>query len=280
MTVIGSTSDSPLGDHGASAFERHTAVERSGHESFRTQIAPEVSAFGGAAHSGYVGAIALRVLGEAAAGRPPRSISLQLLSRIVPGSVELHRRLDRDGTSMSSASLDFERGDTRLATARAIFGDGHESLDLRPIHVPDVPGVEECVPTPAADKPAQEGEVVRLVERRPAGSLPQADSKDGRLLIWVRLVEERPLDALSVTVLADAAPPALYAALDRFVPMPSAELAVLFHAGTVAGPWLLADLRTLAVGGGWASESGDFWAQDGTLVATSRQLRRIFEPRT
>jgi hypothetical protein len=279
MSSLENNSASVPDDDSGSEFDRHTAIEKVGPGSWRAETTSELSGFGGGTHGGYVAAIALRTLGEVGSGMSPRSLTLNLFSRIDPGPFELRSELDRGGASMSSASLRIERGDTRLATASAILGDARPSVSLLPLRMPEVPSVEEGIVIPVKDKPIPEGGMGRLVEHRLAGALPQAVGKDGRLFVWMRLVEDRPLDALAMTMLVDAAPPALYAALERFVPIPSVEIAVKYHAEAVDDPWVLADLRTVAAGDGWTIEAGEFWAQDGTLVATSNQLRRILEPR-
>jgi acyl-CoA thioesterase len=117
-----------------------------------------------------------------------------------------------------------------------------------------------------------------LVEHRPAaGPLPLSGADRAELLVWMRLVEDRPLDELLLTFLADSAPPALYAVLRDAVPMPTADLTVHLAPprDRPPGPWALGVVRGLIAADGYAVEDGELWAPDGELLATSRQLRRV-----
>ena len=84
------------------------------------------------------------------------------------------------------------------------------------------------------------------------------------------------VDELGAAFLADAAAPALYAALTRYVGMPTTDLTIHF-AERPASPsaWVLGSFRTLRAAGGYAVEDGELWTPDGSLVAVARQLRRV-----
>jgi acyl-CoA thioesterase len=93
----------------------------------------------------------------------------------------------------------------------------------------------------------------------------------------MRLVEDRPLDELAATMLADAGPPALFAHLTEAVAMPSVEIDLHFaeSAGLADGPWLLGCFRTIHASEGYAIEDGELWTPAGHLVLTVRQQRRL-----
>ena len=223
-------------------------------------------------------AIALRALrglvGDAE--RSARSLSVHLVAPVRAGDLEIHRRLEREGRSMAAASARLEQDGRTVATALASFGRSSASLTHRALRMPAVPAPEELEPLVA--KPVPEARAGLLVEHRPAaGPLPLSGSDHAELLVWMRLVEERPLDDLLLTFLADSAPPALYAVLRDAVPMPTADLTL--HLGPGAdrppGPWVLGVVRSRVAADGYALEDGELWAPDGGLLATSRQLRRV-----
>src|SRR5262249_13082630 len=115
--------------------------------------------------------------------------------------------------------------------------------------------------------------------RAAAPPLPLTGAAAAELYVWLRMTEDRPLDALSACFLADAAPPALIATLTDFAPIPSAEIALHFAGGDVltsaSSPWLLGVFRNRDAGDGYATEDGELWTPDGELVLLSRQLRRL-----
>ena len=89
--------------------------------------------------------------------------------------------------------------------------------------MPDVPPPEECEVVVLT--PPGVGSFKHVAEHRAAAPpLPLSGAADAELSVWLRMTEERPLDALSACFLADAAPPALLATLTEFAPIPSAEI--------------------------------------------------------
>ena len=86
-------------------------------------------------------------------------------------------------------------------------------------------------------------------------------------------MEERPLDALAVALLADAWFPAPWPRLKALAPAPTIDLTVHFRS-----PLPIDDAPSARplpqphVRDGFFEEDGELWAPDGTLVAQSRQL--------
>jgi acyl-CoA thioesterase len=240
-------------------------------------VDPAVSGFGGA-HGGYVAAIALRALRALIADgeRTTRALSVHLLAPVRPGDLEVHRRLEREGRSMAAASGRLEQEGRTVATALASFGRTAAALTHDGLRMPTVPTPDELEPLVA--KPVPDARAGLLVEHRPAaGPLPLSGADRAEILVWMRLLEDRPLDDLLLTFLADAAPPALYAMLREAVPMPTADLTLHLApaAGRARGRWVLGVVRSRVAGDGYAVEDGELWAPDGELLATSRQLRRV-----
>lgn len=272
MSAPNKQASPPRGD-----FDRHTAVHDDVIGPWHAQVGAELSGFSGA-HGGYVAAIALRAMTKLVADpeRAPRSLTVHLLAAITPGPLELSARLDREGTTMSATSLRVEREGVTLVTALASFGAPRDAVAHPPGPMPSVPGPQEC--RPIAEKPVSQASAGLLVEHRPAAPpLPLTGGDRAEILVWMRLVEERPIDALSACMLADAAPPALYGRLGSYVAMPSTDITIHFAdpAAARASPWVLGAFRTRCAGDGYAVEDGELRGPGGELVLHVRQQRRI-----
>lgn len=257
------------------AFDAQTAVLDDTFGPWTAEVGDEISGFGGT-HGGYVAALALRAMRRAAGDRTPRSLTVHLLDRIAPGALELHARLDREGATMSAASLRAEQDGAPVATALAAFGDARPGIDHQTLAMPAVPAPQAC--RPLLDKPVPQARAGLLVEHRPAAPpLPLTGGGQARILVWMRLVEERPIDALSACVLADSGPPALYGLLDRYVAIPSTDITLHFAdvGAAAASPWVLAAIRTARAAGGYVVEDAELWTPGGALVLQGRQLRRV-----
>jgi acyl-CoA thioesterase len=113
-----------------------------------------------------------------------------------------------------------------------------------------------------------------------AGGGPGNPGSRARNLAWARLRPVAPLDHLAVTSLADTIVPAAFSLLGRFVVVPTLDLTIHFRAPLpAAGEWALVGFESrLSAGGTW-EEDGEVWSQDGRLLAQSRQLAMIREPR-
>lgn len=261
----------------AASFDTHTAIEDDRIGAWRATVAPELSGFGGT-HGGYLAAIVLRAMARLVGDpeRIVRSLGLDLLAPVKPGALDLWPRLDRVGSSTSGATLRLEQAGDSVGIAHALFGSRRRAVEYIGVQMPNVPPPEEC--EPIAEKPAPDALAGLLVEHRPAAPpLPLSGSERAEILVWMRTVEHRPLDALSLSMLADAAPPALFAHLTQFVSIPSVEINLHFGAvdAAIDSPWVLGVFRTCQAAGGYAVEDGELWTPSGRLVLQARQLRRI-----
>lgn len=261
----------------SSSFDEHTAVLGRPGGRWRARVAPELSGFAGA-HGGYLAAIALRALGEIVGdgARVARSLTVHLLAPVSPGALELSGAVERAGSTMTYASLRIHREGAAVLTALGSFGRERDSVAHQGAVMPDVPAPNEC--RPLLEKPVEQAQAGLLVEHRPAAApLPLSGGERAEILVWMRLLEDRPLDALCACMLADAGPPALYGLLSSYVAMPSTEITLHFAdvAAAAASPWLLGVFRTRSAGGGYAVEDGELWTPGGQLVLHERQQRRI-----
>jgi acyl-CoA thioesterase len=263
-----------------SQFDLNTTAEPGTDGTWTARFGGELSGFGGT-NGGYVASLALRTMAALAADaeRTPRSLTSHLLAPVRPGTVELFPRLGRTGGSMTSTWLRMEQDGAVVATALASFGKPRPSVGHIGLVMPDVPPPAQC--RPLIETPVAEARAGLLLEHRPAGlPLPLSGGDRAEILVWMRLLEDRPVDALSAAMLADAAPPALYGRLSEYVAMPSTEITLHFAdlAAAAAARWVLGVFRTTHAAAGYAIEDGELWTEDRHLVLQARQLRRILQP--
>jgi hypothetical protein len=113
----------------------------------------------------------------------------------------------------------------------------------------------------------------RLTMQGRFGEPPFTQAAHGEVGGWLGLVEERPLDAPLVALLADAWFPAPWPRLRALAPAPTIDLTVHFRSPLPSeDSLLLGRFRSRYVRDGFFEEDGEMWAPDGTLVAQSRQL--------
>jgi acyl-CoA thioesterase len=225
---------------------------------------------------GYVMAIVMRGLALAVADpeRQPRSATMHFLRAPEPGPVTVIATLERAGRSLSSVSGRLEQNGKLLGLALAAYSKAWPGPLLDESPMPEV------APAGPADEPRQALRdatpppfTERMVMQSRFGEPPFSRAATSETGGWLGLREERPVDSLAVTVLADAWYPAPWPRLSQLAPAPTIDLTIHFRSPLpVRGPLLLGRFRSRYVRDGFFEEDGELWSADGTLVAQSRQL--------
>ena len=229
---------------------------------------------------GYVMAIVLRALTLAVADdeRQPRSFTMHFLRPPQAGPVTVLPVVERTGRTLTSTSARLEQDGRLLGLALAAFSTPWESPELGAIPMPDVAPPEGREPTamvPGRDAPPFAG---LLSMQHRVGDPPFSRSAEGVTGGWLGLREERPLDALAVALLADAWFPAPWTRLSRLAQAPTIDLTVHFRSPLPrADGLLLGRFESRLTRDGFFDEDGELWAEDGTLVAQSRQLGLLID---
>ena len=224
---------------------------------------------------GYVMAILMRsvLLTVGDVERQPRSLTVHFLRPPQAGSVVLRPRVEREGRSLTTATVRLEQEGELLALGVAALSRAWPSPLLSEAPMPDVepPGQRES----AAPPPGMPAVTFRnqLTMQRRFGDLPFSRAARAETGGWLGLLEDRPVDALTVLILADAWYPAPWPRLEALAPAPTIEMTVHFRAPLpLPESLLLGRFNTRLVRDGFFDESGELWGPDGMLVAQSRQL--------
>ena len=231
---------------------------------------------------GYVMALAMRALTLSVNNdsRLPRSLTLYFLSSPKAEPIALMPTVQRTGRSMTMASVRMEQDGAPVALGLAAFSGPWPGGTLDELPMPDV---EPPAPRSEARQHLDEAprppfrELLVMQRRFGAPFFTRADHAETGG--WLGLREERPIDALSLLVLADAWFPAPWPRVDELIPAPTIEMTVYFRAPLpLSAPLLLGRFRTGLVRDGFFEETGELWAPDGTLVAQARQLALLLRP--
>lgn len=227
---------------------------------------------------GYVMAILMRGLELAVddAERQARSVTMHFLRVPEAGPVEVSAEVEREGRSLTSVSGRLEQEGKLIGLALGAYSKPWESplLDDETT-MPEVPAAD-AVETPTQRQlrgQTPPAFVERMVMQHRFGEMPFSGSDRGETGGWLGIRQDRPIDALTVAVLADAWFPAPWPRLAELAPAPTIDLTIHFRSPLpVKAPVLLGRFNSRHVRDGFFEEDGLLWAPDGTLVAQSRQL--------
>jgi acyl-CoA thioesterase len=226
---------------------------------------------------GYVMALVLRAF-EAAIGDPTRSArsaTMHFLRAPSVGPVRVEAEVERAGRSLTSVSGRLHQDGKLIGIALGAYSkpwEGPLLSDDEPM--PEVEPPEGREPIDSADgRRAAPDFTQRLTMQRRLGELPFTSAERGEVGGWIGLVEERPVDALTLAVIADAWFPAPWPRLTELAPAPTIDLTIHFRVPLpLDDTLLLGRFRNRMVRDGFFDEDGELWTPDGTLVAQSRQL--------
>jgi acyl-CoA thioesterase len=224
---------------------------------------------------GYVMALVLRAF-ELAIGDParsPRSATMHFLRVPEVGPVSISTTVERAGRSLSTVSGRMEQAGRLLGLALGAYSVPWESPPLGDDAAPDVAPAEGRQPVPDLGRGTPPAFTEQLTMQHRFGPRPFSQADDGETGGWLGLREERPVDALTIAVLADAWFPAPWPRLKKLAPAPTVDLTIHFRVSLpLPDTLLLGRFRNRLVRDGFFDEDGELWAPDGALVAQSRQL--------
>ncbi|MBC2715017.1 MAG: thioesterase family protein [Desulfobacteraceae bacterium] len=91
---------------------------------------------------------------------------------------------------------------------------------------------------------------------------------------WIKFKNDRPFDALSLLLIADAFPPAFFTSQGIIAWVPTIEFSVNIR-NIPETQWLKCIFRTHFINNGILEEDGEIWDENNELVAISRQIAQF-----
>jgi len=230
----------------------------------------------GGTNGGFLMSLATRAIGEMVTFPDPIAVSGFYLRPGSPGPVEISTEVLRSGKTTAFGQASLSKGGKEVLRATAAFSDleaaaGRGGLSYAGGQPPAQPPAEECQELRRSTSPPIT--LVDRIEYRTA-QLPfwaAGGSPSGSPVYegWMRFVDGREPDLLSLPMFVDAVAPAV---LEVGVgTMSTVELTVYLR-GRPAPGWLAFRTQTRHLADGYLEEDAEIWDSSGRLVAQSRQL--------
>ena len=259
-------------------FAAATAVSRLAEDQFSGEIQAGWD-IAGNANGGYLLSLAGRALCTFAERPDPITLTAHYLRPGRPGSVTIHAERIRSGRTFTTVSGQLRDQDGKpLLALLGTFGDlSKPASDVRRLDgKPSVLPLEDCLAHEGhvPGSPGFHSNVDLRLDPRDAGFLRNAPSGEATMRGWFRLLDDEPMDAISVLTALDAFPPTIFNAKLPVAWTPTVELTAHLRARPPAG-WLIAQFTNRFVSGGMLEEDGELWTPEGELIAQSRQLALV-----
>lgn len=238
---------------------------------FAFVVAPHLSRFDRRLYGGTAIAVSLAAI-ERATGRDARWATTQFVS-----TAPLGARVDVDADVLAAGRHTSQVRVTATSDGELVFaalgaaGESKpEGMTGTPERMPSVsPPEESRLAFGAAGGSAKVGWLA-VVDSRIPDVLAHPDEADGRLCLWVRLIDGEPVTAARLAFIADLVP--LSVARGCGAIGVGTSLDNTLRIGRVVDTsWILVDLRPHVADGGFGHGTVHVWAQDGALLATGSQ---------
>jgi acyl-coenzyme A thioesterase PaaI-like protein len=263
-----------------SLFDQDTSVSTTDGSAYGTHLTNRWS-IGAVPNGGYSSAPAIRSMLEATERDVPLSVTTHFYKPTVPDAdatiaTEVHRR----GRTAAYASASLAQDGVERSRLTGVFGTLPEAGtpgQIMPAPF-ELPAPDDCV----ARDPAVQGARMTLLDnvevRLEPAALELADGSRADRPIsfggWVRFVDERPPDALALTLFADAFPPPILMVEPSAGWVPTIELTVHVRRRPVDG-WIRAECSTVDLQDNLLVEEIRLWDASDALVAQGRQLAML-----
>jgi len=255
-----------------SAFDTETLLIPAGENRWTVNLTSNWN-IGDNPNGGYLLAPVVRAMGTASGHPDPLSVTTHYLrpgTGDAPASIEVEtiRQGRTIGTVRGRLVQD---GKTRLESIASFTTLGQPpriEIGRDPFPVPDP---DDCVKRQAlaqgVDLP-----IASRIDIRIHPDLAEAGSGGSpEMAGWIRFADERPVDAMALTLFADAFPPSLFTQVGQIGWVPTIELTVQVRRRPVEG-WIRGHFVTSSSTGNTMIEDGTLWDADGNVVAQSRQV--------
>jgi acyl-CoA thioesterase len=254
-------------------FDADTRIRATAPGAFATTISDRWGALGGTPNGGYLLALCVNALREDSPLPDPLVASATYLRPPAPGPATIHTETARAGRRVATREARLFQDGSEVVRVVASFTD-LAVADGRTVELGAAPGLPAPEQTPALlDGGAMPGvSITERVEYRipePPGWATGRPSGEPALEFWMRIRDGREADLTALTMLVDAAAPAV---LELGEPG-SATIQLTVHLRAHPAPgWLACRASTRHVAGGYHEEDFEIWDSGGVLVAQSRQL--------
>ena len=239
------------------------------HEKWQNMVGP----FGGITAAVMLQALMLSPerLGE------PLSLTVNFCAGVAPGPFEITLKAARTNRSTQHWQMELSQDGLVVNTATAVTAVRRATWSATEAVMPSVPAASALAQVPHAPQLAWTN---RYDLRYITGALPtvlEGATNSSLSQLWVRDVQQRPLDFAALTALADVFFPRVYVARARIVPIGTVAMTVYFHAdlaalGGVGAGFLLGQAVALRFVNGFFDQTAQLWSEAGTLLVSSTQL--------
>lgn len=262
-------------------FDTATAVRRGDGGALLAELDQTWQVGGGILNGGYLLSVAARAAISESPHPHPVAVAASYIRPTPAGTATLEVTPGAAGRTLAHSVVTLSGSGAGpsivvQATTATLTDDAPEYFSAP---APSIPPPDECVDLSArlqpdrSKRPGLSRHIDTRLDPATAGWTVGEPGDEPLLRAWIRFVDERPADPVSLLTFADVLPPLGFSIGQRGW-APTVQLQVLVR-GVPAPGWCLAETRAVQIAGGWIDEDCTIWDSEGKLVAQARQLARL-----
>jgi hypothetical protein len=230
---------------------------------------------GGNANGGYLLSLVAAAMSLATRRPLPVVLSCHYLAPINDADVVIETSIIKVGKAFTTTVATMRHGERTIVMVSGTFADGFSvgTLAYETRSTPQIPPFADLVSRDATSA-GMPGLMSKLDVRLHPDDVGFAlGTPSGRALVrgWCAFRDTRPVDALALTLMCDALPPAMFNLSGAPGWVPTVHLSFYLRGVPAPGP-IVAEFATNHLRDGMFEEDGVLWDSTGALVAQSRQL--------
>ena len=206
----------------------------------------------------------------------PVSLTVNFCAGVAEGAFEVVAKPARTNRSTQHWLIELSQTGEVVITATAVTATRRNTFSSNESSMPAVAAAQSLQRAQPPKLPWTQRYDMRSI----TGHLPAVwDGTEGDTLtqMWVRDVQERSIDFVSLTALADSFFPRVYLRRKTFVPIGTVSMTVYFHADAaelcaLGRGFVLGQAKAQCFFNGFFDQTAQVWSEAGTLLATTHQV--------
>ena len=227
----------------------------------------------GVPNGGYLMAVTAHAMLQCSEMKATPIITASFLNLCEPGeaTVSIERMSKSRQFDRIQASL-YQKDKEKFRAFGTFASEKNECiLESYEVEAPEFKEWENCMSVPEMPGFTLFGQMDIRLDPNCTGWVAGKLSAKSEIKGWIKFKDNRAFDILSILLIADSFPPAVFASQGMVAWVPTLEFSVNIR-NIPTTTWLKCIFRTRFITCGLIEEDGEIWDQNGELIAISRQI--------
>lgn len=230
-------------------------------------------------NGGYLMAIAANAMLQGSEMKATPIITANFLNRCEPGKATIAvERMSKSRQFDRFQARLYQKDEEKIRAFGTFASEKNECiLESHEIAAPAIAERETCVPIPEMPGFPLFGQLDIRLDPACTGWMAGDLSERSEIKGWIKFRDHRAFDTLSLLLIADSFPPAVFASQGMVAWVPTLEFSVNIRSIPTT-TWLKCVFRTRFITCGLLEEDGEIWDENGRLIAIARQIAQYRTP--